>query len=276
MPELPEVEVTARALARRFDGRRVDAVRIHDDRLRWRIPASLAKTVTGQRIEHIDRRGKYLLWHFPAGVLLSHLGMSGSWRIHEGGQVPPRERHDHVELECDGAVARLNDPRRFGALLWHANGQGEVLAHPLLAGLGIEPFDARFGGAWLFAATRGRRGAIKQVLLSGQAVVGVGNIYAAESLFEARIHPQAEAGRIALVRYERLASAIRRVLARAIAAGGSTLRDFSSTEGVAGRYTEFAQAYGRAGLPCPRCQTRIRRLVQGQRATYFCPRCQRL
>jgi formamidopyrimidine-DNA glycosylase len=276
MPELPEVEVTARALAQRFDGRRVDAVRIHDARLRWRVPKSLPGAVAGQRIDHIGRRGKYLLWHLPAGVLISHLGMSGSWRIHESGRVPPREPHDHVELECDGAVARLNDPRRFGALLWHARAQGDVLQHPLLAPLGIEPFDPDFGGDWLFAATRGRRSAIKQVLLAGRDVVGVGNIYATESLFTARIHPQAEAGRIARVRYQRLAAAIRQVLARAIEAGGATLRDFSSTAGVAGRYTDFAQAYGREGLPCPRCGTPIRRLVQGQRATYLCPRCQRL
>ncbi len=276
MPELPEVEVTARALAHRFDGRRVEAVRIHNRQLRWRIPKSLAATVTGQCIEHIDRRGKYLLWHLASGVLISHLGMSGSWRIHEAGRWPPRQRHDHVELECDGAVARLNDPRRFGALLWHAASSGDVLTHPLLAQLGIEPFDPRFGGDWLFAATRARRSAIKQVLLAGKTVVGIGNIYATECLFEARIHPQTEAGRIARLRYARLAGAIRRVLMQAIAAGGSSLRDFTATDGIEGRYTEFAQAYGRDGLPCPRCRTPIRRYVQGQRATYFCPRCQRV
>jgi formamidopyrimidine-DNA glycosylase len=276
MPELPEVEVTARALAQRFDGHRVDAVRIHNFNLRWRVPRSLPAMVAGQRIEHIERRGKYLLWHLPAGVLISHLGMSGSWRIHELGRAPPRARHDHVEVQCDGALARLNDPRRFGALLWHARAQGDVLAHPLLASLGIEPFDARFGGEFLFGGTRGRRVAIKQVLLAGRLVVGVGNIYATESLFAARIHPQTEAGRIGRVRYERLALAIREVLDRAIEVGGSTLRDFSSAEGVEGRYTEFAQAYGRGGLGCPRCAAPIRRIVQGQRATYFCARCQRL
>jgi formamidopyrimidine-DNA glycosylase len=133
MPELPEVEVTARALAQRFDGRQVEAVRIHNFNLRWRVSRTLPATVAGQRIEHIGRRGKYLLWHLPSGVLISHLGMSGSWRIHEAGRVPPRARHDHVELHCDGAVARLNDPRRFGALLWHARSQGDVLGTPLLA-----------------------------------------------------------------------------------------------------------------------------------------------
>lgn len=275
MPELPEVEVTARALAQRFDGQRIETVRIHNHQLRWPVPRRLAAQLAGRRIEHIGRRGKYLLWHTPEGVLLSHLGMSGSWRIHEGATVPPRQRHDHVELVCDGAVARYNDPRRFGALLWHGRAAGDVLAHPLLAGLGMEPFDPRFDGDWLWTATRGRRLAIKQVLLAGRIVVGVGNIYATESLYRARIHPAAEAGRISRPRYGRLAAAIGEVLSRAIAAGGSTLRDFSSVQGVAGRYTDFALAYDRAGQPCARCRTPIRRLVQGQRATYFCPRCQR-
>jgi formamidopyrimidine-DNA glycosylase len=275
MPELPEVEVTARALAQRFDGRRVESVRVHNHRLRWPVPRALPAHVAGQPIDHVGRRGKYLLWHLPSGVLISHLGMSGSWRIHEPGQVPPRQTHDHIEVLCDGAVARFNDPRRFGALLWHANGDGAVLAHPLLAGLGIEPFDPRFNGQWLWEAGRGRRLAIKQVLLGGKAVVGVGNIYATESLYHARIHPETEAGRISRARYDRLAAAILQVLGQAIAVGGSTLRDFSSVEGVAGRYTEFAQAYERAGLPCARCGTPIRRAVQGQRASYFCPRCQR-
>lgn len=275
MPELPEVEVTARALAQRFDGRRVQALRIHDGRLRWRVPRTLPAAVAGRRIEHVARRGKYLLWRLPEGVIISHLGMSGSWRIHEPGHVPPRLPHDHVELECDDAVARFNDPRRFGALLWHPRARGDVLEHPLLAGLGIEPFDPQFDGDWLFAATRGRRTAIKQLLLAGRDVVGVGNIYASECLFDARIHPQARAGRIGRERYARLAEAVGRVLARAIEAGGTTLRDFSSTEGVAGRYGQYAHVYGRDGLPCPRCATPVRRIVQGQRATYFCPACQR-
>ncbi|HXY22134.1 MAG TPA: bifunctional DNA-formamidopyrimidine glycosylase/DNA-(apurinic or apyrimidinic site) lyase [Burkholderiaceae bacterium] len=275
MPELPEVEVTARALARRFDGQRVTAVRIYNRQLRWRISESLAQCLTGERIEHISRRGKYLLWYLRSGVLISHLGMSGSWRVHEARCAPARERHDHVEVECNGAIARLNDPRRFGALLWHAHSCGDVLRHPLLAHLGVEPFDPRFDGDWLFAATRGRRSSIKQVLLAGKTVVGVGNIYATESLFAARIHPQTRAGRITRRRYVRLAAAIRAVLAQAIDLGGSTLRDFRGADGVNGRYTDFAQAYGRQGRACVRCGTPIRRLVLGQRATYFCPRCQR-
>ncbi len=275
MPELPEVEVTARALAQRFDGRQLEQLRVHNFNLRWRVPRNLPGLVAGQRIERIGRRGKYLLWQLPTGVLISHLGMSGSWRIHEAGRIPPLARHDHVELQCDGAVARFNDPRRFGALLWHGGPADAVLDHPLLASLGIEPFDARFGGAFLFEATRGRRGPIKQLLLGGQVVVGVGNIYATESLYAARIHPRTEAGRIGRARYERLAQAVLAVLEKAIEVGGSTLRDFSGTEGVEGQYTQFARAYGRAGLPCPRCGAPIRRIVQGQRATYYCPHCQK-
>ncbi|HYA66622.1 MAG TPA: DNA-formamidopyrimidine glycosylase family protein, partial [Burkholderiaceae bacterium] len=178
MPELPEVELTARALAQRLDGHRVTALRIYNRQLRWRIPGSLAKTIAGQRIEHVSRRGKYLLWRLQSGVLISHLGMSGSWRLHDAGHAPARQRHDHVELECAGAIARLNDPRRFGALLWHAQSAGDVLHHRLLAGLGMEPFDERFDGDWLYAATRARHSPIKQLLLAGKTVVGVGNIYA--------------------------------------------------------------------------------------------------
>lgn len=275
MPELPEVEVTARALAQRFDGQRLDALVVRNARLRWPVPRGLSARVRGQRIERIERRGKYLLWHLSEGVLICHLGMSGSWRIHEAGRVPAPARHDHIDVHGNGAIARYNDPRRFGALLWHPRRAGDVLQHPLLAPLGIEPFDARFDGALLHAATRGLRGSIKALLLGGRVVVGVGNIYASESLYRARIHPQTAAGRISRQRYAQLAEAIRAVLAKAIEVGGSTLRDFSSAEGVEGRYTEFAQVYDRAGLPCARCGRPVRRIVQGQRATFYCPRCQR-
>jgi formamidopyrimidine-DNA glycosylase len=274
MPELPEVEVTARALSNRLAGSKIDAVRVHNRALRVPIARGFSRQVLGQSIRHVGRRGKYLLWQLDGGVIISHLGMSGSWRIHDGGAWPTREAHDHVEIACGNALARLNDPRRFGALLWHARRAGDVLAHPLLARLGIEPFDARFDGAYLHAATRGRRTAIKQLLLAGKIVVGVGNIYATESLFGAGIDPRTPAGRLSPARCEALAQAIRDVLARAIDAGGSTLRDFSNVDGLAGRYTLSAAAYDRVGEPCPRCGTRIRRIVQGQRATYFCPRCQ--
>ncbi len=276
MPELPEVEVTARALDARLQGRSVNATRVFQPRLRWPVPKTLGRVLAGQPIVRINRRGKYLLWHLPNGVMISHLGMSGSWRVLERARLPERALHDHIEIECGDLVARYHDPRRFGALLWHARSRGEALGHPLLADLGLEPFDPKFDGDWLWNATRGRALAIKQVLLAGKVVVGVGNIYASESLFEARIHPATPAGKIARARCARLSMAIRHVLQRAIDAGGSTLRDFRGTDGLMGRYTEFSQVYDRAGQACPRCGSKIQHRLQGQRASYFCPACQRL
>lgn len=272
MPELPEVEVTRRALAPHVEGRIVRSVHVRDRRLRWPVPLDLAQRLTGQRVACLQRRGKYLLWRFSGGTLISHLGMSGSWRVHTGS-APPPGRHDHVDLAFDGCVLRLTDPRRFGALLWHPEADSE--SHPLLAHLGIEPFDPVFDGAWLHAGTRGRSTSIKQVLLAGDVVVGVGNIYASESLFRARIHPALPARRLGLARCTRLAEAVRAVLGEAIAVGGSTLRDFSAGAGAEGYFTQEAAVYDRAGMPCRVCAAPIRRRVQAQRATYFCPRCQR-
>lgn len=274
MPELPEVEVTRRALAPHVEGRRVVAVRVREARLRWPVPATLAQALAGQRVSRLDRRGKYLLWRLPAGTLISHLGMSGSWRVHPPGRgAPAPGAHDHVDVEVEGALLRLTDPRRFGALLWHAG--DDVEQHVLLAHLGLEPFDPRFTGALLYAATRTRAAPIKQVLLAGDIVVGVGNIYASESLFRAGINPKLPARRLGPARCERLAQAVRAVLDEAIRVGGSTLRDFTSGAGAEGYFTAEAGVYDRAGLPCRACGTPIRRLVQGQRATYYCPRCQR-
>jgi formamidopyrimidine-DNA glycosylase len=225
-------------------------------------------------VEHLDRRGKYLLWRLPTGTLISHLGMSGSWRVHLRAPPVPGP-HDHVDLAIDGCWLRLTDPRRFGALLWHAREQGDVREHALLAHLGIEPFDLRFNAELLYAATRSRAASIKQVLLAGDIVVGVGNIYASESLFRAGINPKLPARRLGLARCERLVTAVREVLDEAIRVGGSTLRDFVGAEGAEGYFMLDAGVYGRAGLPCRACGTAIRRLVQAQRATYYCPRCQR-
>ncbi|HEX7155934.1 MAG TPA: bifunctional DNA-formamidopyrimidine glycosylase/DNA-(apurinic or apyrimidinic site) lyase, partial [Burkholderiaceae bacterium] len=182
---------------------------------------------------------------------------------------------DHFDLHTTQGRLRLTDPRRFGALLWHAGARGDVSRHPRLAGLGIEPFDARFGAGWLFDGMRARRASIKQVLLAGDVVVGVGNIYASESLFRAGIDPRLPALRLGRRRCGRLADAIRDVLREAIDAGGSTLRDFAGTDGAYGDFTRFARVYGREGQPCTVCGRRIRKLVQGQRATYYCSRCQR-
>lgn len=274
MPELPEVEVTRRALAPYVEGHTVREVTVREPRMRWPVPADLRARLLGQRVDRLERRGKYLLWRLPAGTLISHLGMSGAWRIHPE-RAPLPGPHDHVDLRLDAATLRLTDPRRFGALLWQPGSPAQADAHPLLAHLGIEPFDPRFDGAHLHRALRGRRVAIKQALLAGDAVVGVGNIYASESLFRAGIHPARAAGRVSRTRCERLAEAIRTVLAAAIAVGGSTLRDFVSGDGREGYFMADAMVYDRAGQPCRVCGTRIRRLLQGQRATYYCPRCQR-
>lgn len=274
MPELPEVEVTRQALAPWVEGRTVRTVTVRERRLRWPVPPRLPALLAGHELLRLERRGKYLLWCFAHGTLISHLGMSGVWRVHPR-RAPPAGRHDHVDLCIGSACLRLTDPRRFGALLWHPAGAGAVDAHPLLARLGIEPFDPRFDGAWLYRHTRGRSAAIKLVLLAGDAVVGVGNIYASESLFRAGIDPRVPARRLGPRRCARLARAVREVLAEAIAVGGSTLRDFVSVAGEAGYFMREAAVYDRAGASCRHCATPIRRLVQGGRATYFCPRCQR-
>ncbi|MGZ8992731.1 MAG: bifunctional DNA-formamidopyrimidine glycosylase/DNA-(apurinic or apyrimidinic site) lyase [Burkholderiaceae bacterium] len=276
MPELPEVEVTRRALAPYVEQKTVESVIVRDPRLRWPVPPRLSALLTGRTVERMRRRGKYLLWEFVHGTLISHLGMSGAWRVWlRRSAAPPPGTHDHVDILFTAACVRLTDPRRFGALLWHDARNGDVAAHPLLAGLGIEPFDARFDGAWLYRHTRSRGASIKQVLLGGDVVVGVGNIYASESLFRARISPKCSARRIGLVRYEVLATAVREVLTEAIAVGGSTLRDFVGADGADGYFMLDARVYDRAGEPCRVCATPIVRVVQGQRATFYCRVCQK-
>jgi len=276
MPELPEVEVTRRALAPHVEGRTLESVAVRERRLRWPVPLRLHEQLAGHRVESIDRRGKYLLWRFAHGTLISHLGMSGAWRVWpRRGPVPPPQIHDHIDLLFRSACIRLTDPRRFGAVLWHAAADGPVGNHPLLAGLGIEPFDAGFTGDWLYRLTRARSAAIKQVLLAGDIVVGVGNIYASESLFRAGINPKLPARRLGHARCGQLAVAITEVLTEAIAVGGSTLRDFIGADGVEGYFMNDAFVYERAGQPCRLCATPITRVLQGQRATYYCRHCQR-
>lgn len=275
MPELPEVEIVRRGLESRVRGLTVRAVRVREPRLRWPVPETLGRHLAGAALQGVHRRGKYLLLDFGHGTLLVHLGMSGNFRfLHEGaGEAPGR--HDHVDLEFEHGTLRYRDPRRFGAMLWHASAQGPVLAHPLLASLGAEPLSDAFDGALLHRATRSRSGAIKSVLLAGDVVVGVGNIYASESLFRAGIRPTTAAQRIALPRCERLAAAIRETLNEAIERGGSTLRDFVSSDGAAGCYQTASLVYGRAGEPCRVCGTPVRLMRQQQRSTFWCPRCQR-
>ena len=276
MPELPEVEVTRRALAPYVEQQTVESVIVREPRLRWPVPAGLPALLAGRTVERLRRRGKYLLWEFLHGTLISHLGMSGAWRAWPRRRtVPPPGPHDHVDVLFDATCVRLTDPRRFGALLWHDAREGEVATHLLLAGLGIEPFDPRFDGEWLYRHTRSRTASIKQVFLAGDVVVGVGNIYASESLFRARINPKRSARRIGLLRYTALAAAVREVLIEAIAVGGSTLRDFVGADGADGYFMLDARVYDRAGEPCRVCATPIVRVLQGQRATYYCRVCQK-
>ena len=270
MPELPEVEVTRRSFAARIAGARIEAVRLGKP-LRW--PLGVAPdTLTGRVIRGVRRRGKYLLVDLDEGLLLLHLGMSG--RLHFASALPPAGAHDHMDLQTDRGVLRLHDPRRFGAVVW-APDEALDPARKLLAGLGAEPLDGRFDPAVFHAALKRRRTPIKQVLLAGDVVVGVGNIYASEALFLAGIRPTVRADRLSRARTDRLHAAIQAVLARAVERGGTTLRDFANAMGETGHFQLDVAVYGRAGQPCGVCATPIRLLRQGQRSTYFCPVCQR-
>jgi len=275
MPELPEVEVVRRGLESRVRGRALRAVRVREARLRWPVPATLDRDLAGATLRAVERRGKYLLLDFGHGTLIVHLGMSGNFRFLGEGAFEEPARHDHVDLEFEHGILRYRDPRRFGAMLWHGSTEGPVLAHPLLASLGAEPLSDAFDADVLYRGTRSRSGAIKPVLLAGDVVVGVGNIYASESLFRAGIRPTTAARRIALPRLQRLAAAIRETLNEAIERGGSTLRDFVSSDGAAGCYQSASLVYGRAGQPCRVCGTPVRQMRQQQRSTFWCPRCQR-
>ncbi len=270
MPELPEVEITRRGIAPFVEGRTVTGVVVRDRRLRWPVPRDLARRLSGGTVQRVLRRGKYLLLDFGTGWLIVHLGMSGSLRITEpGAKLRP---HEHVDLVFGRMALRLRDPRRFGALLWTS---GEVDSHPLIAGLGVEPLSAAFSGAWLHAATRHRRTGIKALLMNAAIVVGVGNIYANESLFRAGISPRTPAARLSRARCETLAQAVVETLNAAIAAGGSSLRDFVHSDGGSGWFQQQFLVYNRTGLPCRVCATLIRVARLGQRSTFWCPSCQR-
>ncbi len=271
MPELPEVETTRRGVAPHVSGATVTAVEVRDHRLRWPVPADLPERLRGGVVRAVDRRAKYLLFRLPDHTLLLHLGMSGSLRLVPVGTAP--EPHAHVDITFDtGRALRFTDPRRFGSL--HL-APGDGTGHPLLAHLGPEPLGDAFTGEWLHRRARGRRQAVKAFIMDAATVVGVGNIYAAEALFRAGIHPARAAGRISAVRYRQLAAAIRGVLAEAIEAGGTTLRDFVGSGGSPGYFRQSLSVYGRAGEPCPACGTPLRLSRIGQRATCYCWRCQR-
>lgn len=275
MPELPEVEVTRRSLDGPLQGARIVALRVGKP-LRWPLGRD-PRQFAGLTVGPISRRGKYLWLALEgrpdAGGLLLHLGMSGSLALHPGA-APPAGPHDHFELETSRGLLRLTDPRRFGAVVWSAGPQ-EDPARKLLASLGHEPFDETLTPEFLHTQLQRRRAPIKQVLLAGDVVVGAGNIYACEALFQAGIHPALRADRLSRPRAARLLAAVRAVLARALALGGTTLRDFRDAHGMNGAFQDEAAVYGRAGQPCARCGTPIRRRLQGQRATYWCPHCQK-
>lgn len=269
MPELPEVETTRRGIAPHLVGRRLSGWKIRNAALRWpvKLPASLRGGVVGA----VERRGKYLLIRVGDGQLIVHLGMSGSLRVLPADA--PARKHDHVDLLFDsGKLLRLNDPRRFGSIHWHADASAP---HWLLARLGVEPLSPEFTAAYLKQAARGRRVCVKNLIMDSHVVVGVGNIYANEALFLAQIRPTLRAGRVTRVSYQRLADAVRTVLSSAIEQGGTTLRNFVNQDGQPGYFRQSLHVYGRAGLPCTRCGTLLRAIRVGQRASAFCPKCQR-
>ncbi len=271
MPELPEVEITRRGLEPHLAGQRIRSVTIRNGRLRQPIPAELPALLAGQTVRGIARRGKYLLLECDNGWLIAHLGMSGSLRIVPAAAPP--EKHDHFDLVLEnGNCMRLRDPRRFGLILWTG---ADPLRHPLLAKLGVEPLTAAFDGDLLYRISRKRATPIKQFLMDGAVVVGVGNIYANESLFRAAIRPQSACGKLGKARYARLAATIKATLEDSLAAGGSSLRDFTDSAGKPGYFQQQYNVYGRTGQPCRLCGTPIATLRQGQRATFYCPHCQK-
>lgn len=270
MPELPEVEVTRQSFASRIEGAEVRSVKLGKP-LRWPLGRD-PETLAGQVVGTVSRRGKYLWLPLTDGGVLVHLGMSGSLSFSD--EPGPAGPHDHFDLATTRGVLRLHDPRRFGAVVW-GPGLAQGMVGKLLGTLGVEPFSEGWTAAHLRRGLAGRRVSAKQALLAGDIVVGVGNIYASEALFRAGIHPATPAHRVGPVRCERLVQAVREVLAEAVAAGGSTLRDFRNAQGQQGHFQLATRVYDRAGLPCLTCAGVIQRLVQGQRATYFCAGCQR-
>jgi formamidopyrimidine-DNA glycosylase len=270
MPELPEVEVTRLSFVGAITGACVLAVRVGKP-LRWPLGCE-EDELRGRQVTGVGRRGKYLLVELDAGLLLVHLGMSGSLRFDLG--LPAPGLHDHFDLVTTAGTLRLNDPRRFGAVVYAA-GLADTKAQKLLGKLGVEPLSDAFDALQFHTALHARKTAIKQVLLAGDVVVGVGNIYASEALFLAGIRPTASAARLSRPRVARLRSAIQDVLSRAVARGGSTLRDFSNADGQSGYFQLEAMVYGRAGLPCKLCAAPIKMIRQGQRSTFYCPVCQK-
>ena len=270
MPELPEVEITRRGIEPFVLGETITAITVRNPDLRQRVQRNIARLIVGRRVDRVTRRGKYLLLECSGGSLIVHLGMSGSLRVIEPG-VPPGA-HDHVDLVFKGKALRMRDPRRFGLVLWNP---GDASRHPLLARLGVEPLGRDFSAEFLHRVTRGREVGIKQLLMNASIVVGIGNIYANESLFRAGILPRTRAGRLSRERCRRLATSVRDTLLDALAAGGSSLRDFVHSDGASGYFQQRYFVYDRAAQPCRVCGTKIRVARLGQRSTFYCTTCQK-
>ncbi|CCQ11262.1 Formamidopyrimidine-DNA glycosylase [Pseudoalteromonas luteoviolacea B = ATCC 29581] len=269
MPELPEVEVSRLGIRPHVENQLVVDVKIHNPNLRWPVPEEV-RSLIGQVIDSVERRAKYLLLNSHVGSMILHLGMSGNLRV-----VPVTEalkKHDHIEIHFDNGLAlRLNDPRRFGACLWQEKG----VSHAVLQKLGPEPLTEAFTAKHLYECSRGKKVAVKQFIMDNHVVVGVGNIYANESLFKAGIHPKCEAGKVSLARFQRLTPIIKETLAAAIKQGGTTLKDFAQSDGKPGYFAQELLVYGRKGQPCVTCFTELTEIRLGQRSTVFCKRCQR-
>ena len=270
MPELPEVETTRRGIIPYVEGVKVQSIVVRQDKLRWPVPQSLHE-LEGYKVLSVKRRAKYLLLASSQGTAILHLGMSGSLRVIEASLAA--EKHDHVDIIlATGKALRLHDPRRFGAVLWTRE---DPLQHRLLCKLGPEPLSEEFDARLLYRVSRNRRVSVKQFIMNAHVVVGVGNIYASESLFMAGILPTTAAGKLSIARYEALVAAIKCVLARSIEQGGTTLRDFVQAEGKPGYFQQQLHVYGRAGQACLVCGTLIKQITQGQRSSFYCAECQR-
>lgn len=270
MPELPEVETTRRGIAPHIEHQRIEKLSIREGRLRWPVPTDLPALIKHQPVQSVDRRGKYLLLRFEHGTVLLHLGMSGSLRVADADQ--PLKKHDHLVFHLqDGRELRFHDPRRFGCCLWTAS---DPATHDLIASLGPEPLSDAFTPAYLHARARGRNVAIKNFIMDSKVVVGVGNIYASESLYESGIHPLKPASKVSLARCEKLVPAIKTILSRSITQGGTTLRDFVNSDGEPGYFKQSLHVYGKAGEPCPACGKAITSKVIGQRSSFYCTHCQ--
>lgn len=278
MPELPEVETTKSGIAPHIKGKVVSKLVVRQPKLRWPIPDELASLLKNQIVLDVRRRAKYLLVDVGSektkklkGTVIIHLGMSGSLRVMEG-KVPAAEKHEHFDLVFkSGPTLRFTDPRRFGACMWQAAGEDSNL----LDHLGPEPLSAEFTDGYLFNKSRKRTSAVKTFIMDQKIVVGVGNIYASESLFLSGISPKKAAGKVSKAKYALLTNAIKHVLAKAIADGGTTLKDFVGSDGKPGYFAQQLRVYGRSGEPCITCDTPIKQITQGQRSTFYCPNCQK-